>query len=203
MLLAIPVAVGLLLGKLTGGSFKNLAATPLRAPWIFLTGFLFQVALFNPLTVHQAWDVRYGHALYVASLAALFAGLAINIPRLRWPILVLSVGAGLNLLIVAANGGAMPVDARQLAKTHGPAIVKLIREHRYASNVIPAGAGTRLSILDDHITIPSPLFAGVYSIGDLLIGLGGALLIVAEMHAQRGVASSRRRRQLTASVVAG
>ncbi len=201
MLLALPVAFGLLIGKISGGSFRVLANAPLRGAWLFLIGFAIQVALYNPGTARAAWDIRYGHVLYVISLLLLLLGLTVNLRRLRWPVFVLATGAALNFLVIAANGGAMPVDAHQLVKTESPALIRSIRNHHYASNVAPAGRQTRLAILDDHIRIPSPLFGSVFSIGDLFIGIGGFLLIVSEMHRQPAEDRSRRHSSLSRSTV--
>lgn len=181
MLLALPVLLGLLIGKLTGGSFQRLSSAPIRAPWLFLLGLGVQLVLYTPLTDRQAWDISYGRMVYVASLLLLLAGLAVNIGRLRWPIILLTGGATLNVIVIVINGGSMPVDATLLAQARGHHLVSLIAHHKLASNVARANAHTRLAFLDDHITLPLPLVSSVYSLGDMLIGLGGFLLVISEM----------------------
>ncbi len=185
MLLALPVAFGLLLGKLTGGSFRSLAGAPLRAPWLFVAGFAVQVVLYTRLTDTQSWNISHGHIVYVISLLLLFAGLVMNIRRLSWPLIVVTAGAALNLFVIVVNGGAMPIDLHLLSQIRGHRVVSLIAHHRIASNVTPASSSTVLSSLDDHLTFPFAHRLGVYSLGDVFIGLGGFLLVIAEMRRRR------------------
>jgi Family of unknown function (DUF5317) len=178
MLLALPLFAGLLIGKLTGGSFRALAAAPLRAWWLLLVSLAIQLILFTPLTDTASWDIHYSHAIYVVSLLLLLGGLLANIGRLRWPLVVLAAGAALNLIVIGANGGAMPVDGHLLALAKGQQLVSQIMHHSIASNVAPITRATNLSFLGDRVALAS----SVYSVGDVLIGLGGFLLVLTEMH---------------------
>lgn len=177
MFLALPLLAGFLVGKIVGGSFRNLAAAPLRVGWLFLVGFGIQLVLYSPLTDTQPWDIRYGHIFYLASLLLLVGGLLLNVGRLRWPVVLMAAGAALNLIVIAANGGAMPVDGGLLSQVRGSGLVNAIRNHQLASNVVMMTPGTRLGLLGDHIRILS----SVYSIGDVILGIGGFLLPVLEM----------------------
>lgn len=178
MLLAVPFLAGLVIGKVTGGTFANLATTPIRLGWLLFSVLIVQVVLFTPLTDAAAWDIRYGHGIYLVSLFLLLAGLCVNIRHLQWPIVVLTAGAALNLLVIVVNGGAMPVNAHLLSVTHGTNMVNQIRGHSIVSNVFPINSATRLSILGDRFQMVN----SVYSIGDYVIGLGGLLLVPLEMH---------------------
>jgi len=178
MLLALPLFAGLVAGKLTGGTFRGLASAPLRAGWLLVLGFAIQLILYNPWTESQMWDIRHGHIAYVISLLLILGGLIRNLGRLRWPLVVLIAGASLNAVVIFANGGAMPVVPNLLAQTHGRHMVWQIAHQALASNVTPMTAITRLGPLGDRIEILN----SVYSIGDVLIGLGGFLLVALEMH---------------------
>lgn len=195
MLLALPLLAGLLVGLVTGGSFRGLAAVQLRTAWLFLLGLGIQVVLYNPWVEPQSWDIRYSHGFYLVSLLLLFAGLLVNLGRVRWPLMVLAAGAALNLIVIVANGAAMPVDAHLLALARGQHLVWLIAHNHLASNVFPATGHVRLGFLEDRIGLAS----SVYSIGDVLIGLGGFLVAAIEMHRtphalpERQTRGSRRR----------
>ncbi|GEM_PF-834082 len=182
MLLAVPIAAGLIVGKLTGGTFKALAETPLRWVWALLAGLGVQLLLFNPMTDTAGWDLRYGHTIYLLSLLLILAGLSINLARLRWPVLILTAGAALNFIAIAANGGTMPADAHALGLARGHGLVAQIRNRRVVSNVSLAGPSSRLAALDDHIVLPLPIHSNPYSLGDILISIGGFSVVIAEMH---------------------
>ena len=60
------------------------------------------------------------------------------------------------------------------------------------SNSVIAGPGTPFYFLGDLFVLPRPLpFANVFSLGDVLIGMGGAWFIVAAMHG-RGLGAVQR-----------
>jgi len=181
MILALPLVVGVVVGRLVGGSFKNLAATPIRFGWLFVLGLGFQLALFTRLTDEQSWDIRYGHDLYVVSLVLVLSALVLNLGRLQWPLLIMAVGAGLNLVVIVVNGGAMPVDLHLLALAQGHQLVASLAHHRVATNVAPLTAATRLAWLGDRI----PIAASVYSVGDVTLGAGAFLLTLFEMNRGR------------------
>ena len=181
MLLALPLLVGLVGGRLLGGSFQSLAATPIRFGWLFLLGVALQFVLFTPLTDSQRWDISYSHGLYVVSLLLVVLALALNVRRLQWPVYVLMAGAALNLLVILANGGAMPVDMHLLAQAHGQQIVSDVIHHRFATNVTPLTGSTLFPVLGDRTLI----LASVYSIGDIILGLGILLAAFCEMNRAR------------------
>jgi hypothetical protein len=205
MLLALPVVIGLIVGKLTGGTFKSLATTPLRYAWLFLLGFGLKVLVFNPSTSKSSWDLAYGSKIYMASLAILAVALALNIRRLSWPVYILAAGALLNFAVIWSNGGAMPVQPSLLSKAWGASYVSRLSAHHFINDVQVATAGTHLGALEDRFLISTPIAPNVYSIGDILIGVGGLLLVCTEMRRRRHVSSASEdsSRTLTAQRMAG
>ena len=81
-------------------------------------------------------------------------------------IAVVALGAALNLLAIAANGGVMPASPAALATAGLPA-----DQPGFQSST--AVDDPRLAFLGDVFAIPAswPL-ANVFSVGDVLIGLG-------------------------------
>jgi len=168
MLTAIPV--GIVAGLLLGGHLDGLLR--LRFHWAALAvgGLLVQVVLFTSFGDGLAGDL--GPAIYITSTAAVFVAVLRN---LRMPGMALAAaGALCNLVAISANGGAMPADsgALALAGFSGPG------EH--TNSVVLAEPAFRP--LTDIYALPAwvPL-ANVFSIGDVLIGLGVAIAIVAAM----------------------
>ena len=179
MLLAIPV--GIVAGLLAGGRLDALANLRFRWAALAVGGLLVQVVLFTPLGDTLAGDL--GPAIYVLSTAAVFVAVLRN---LRMPgIAIAAVGALCNLVAISANGGAMPADpgALALAGFTGPG------EH--TNSVVLAEPAFRP--LTDLYAVPAWLpLANVFSVGDVLIGVGVAIAIVAAM----------RRREMPTSVAA-
>jgi hypothetical protein len=107
--------------------------------------------------------------------------LAAVVRNVRVPGLALvAVGAAANLAAIVANGGYMPVSAEALGD-HVPS-------GGYSNSVtVPDPA---LPFLTDIFALPDWLPAGnVFSVGDVLIGLGIATAIVVQMRRGRGTDS--------------
>jgi hypothetical protein len=177
MLTAIPV--GIVLGLLGGGRLEGLVHLRFRWAALAVAGLLVQVVLFTQLGDRIAGDL--GPVVYLASTAAVFLALLRN---LRMPgMAVAAVGALSNLVAIAANGGAMPADpgALALAGFNGPG--------QNTNSVVLAEPALRP--LTDIFAIPAwvPL-ANVFSIGDVLIGIGVAIAIVAAMRRPERQAST-------------
>ncbi len=173
MLLAIPIGVGA--GYLVGGRLSNLVGFRFRWGTLAVAGLLVQLVLFTRLghELAGAWEP----AIYVGSTLVVFAAVLRNIRIPGMPIVAL--GAVSNLAAIAANGGAMPASAAALAAAglDGPG------EHTN-SVVLPNPA---LEPLTDIYAIPAswPL-ANVFSVGDVLIGLGIVIVIATAMRRRAG-----------------
>lgn len=171
MLLLYFIGAGLLTGLLLGGRPASLADVHFRWWPIALAGLGFQLILFSePLATHVG---DAGPLLYTVSTAVVLAALLRN---LRLPgFAIIAIGACLNLSVIVANGGRMPADPAAFAALTGqPAVPTDL-----FSNSVIASPDTPLAFLGDTMVLPHPLpFANVFSIGDLLIGLGAASFIV-------------------------
>lgn len=168
MLYALPV--GLLAGFLLGGRLEGLAT--LRLSWapVAVIALLVQVLLFSsPLgdAVGAA-----GPAIYVASTAAVLA-VVIRNSRLAG-LAIVALGAVSNLAAIVANGGYMPADPGALA------LAGLDPSRGYNNSIITANPA--LGPLTDLFALPAAVpMANVFSIGDVLIGLGIACTIALGM----------------------
>jgi hypothetical protein len=169
------VVAGLLLGFLTGGSAARLGA--LRLSWapLIVLGMAVQLALFSSPLGNAIGDAA--PVVYVLSNLIVLAAVAANlaVPGL---VLVL-VGGTSNLLAIVANGGYMPVSPGALE-----AMGRLPKDGY--SNSAPR-VDVILGPLTDVFTMPTWVpMANVFSVGDVLIGAGVAIAVVAAMHG-RGV----------------
>lgn len=171
MLWAIPV--GVILGRLLGGRVERLSALHFRWGALAVAGLLVQVLLFTSAGGALAGGLV--PILYVASTAAVLVAVLAN---LLIPGMVLVVlGSVSNLAAVVANGGAMPADpaALALAGFSGPG--------DNTNSVVVAQPA--LQALTDIYAVPAWVpFANVFSVGDVLIGIGIVVAIVAVMRQQ-------------------
>ena len=171
ILYAIPI--GIVAGLMLGGKVDRLGDLRLRWAPLALLGLVVQVLLFEgPIggSVGAA-----APAIYVASTAAVLVAVLRNlaIPGMA----VVAIGAGSNLAAILANGGYMPADPAALAS-----VVELTPG--YSNSVVVGDPG--LWFLTDIFALPASFpFANVFSVGDVLLGIGVAATIAAAMRARR------------------
>jgi hypothetical protein len=167
ILYAIPV--GIVIGYLLGGRLERLAGLRLRWAPLALAGLLVQVLLFSDPIGPLVGDAA--PAVYVASTAAVLVAVLRNldIPGIA----LVAIGAGCNLAAIVANGGYMPADPGALMSVGGPGT-----DH---SNSIVV-AEPALKPLTDLFALPAWMpFSNVFSVGDVLIGIGIAATVALAM----------------------
>jgi Family of unknown function (DUF5317) len=173
ILYAVPT--GLLLGWLLGGRLARLEEVRLRWAAVAVSGLFIQLALFSGPVVERIGAA--GTPVYVGSTALVLVALLRNV---RVPgLAVVAVGAVSNLAAIVANGGSMPASPAALAvlgKTIGS---------EYSNSVL--GIDPALAPLTDVFALPGWMpMANVFSIGDVLIGLGIAITIAVAMRGASG-----------------
>jgi hypothetical protein len=170
MFLLYAVVIGLALGLLAGGRLEGLAALRIRWSAAILAGLLIQVVLFTDAVAARVGDL--GPLVYVASTTLVLAAVVRNreIPGIP----VVALGAASNLLAIIANGGYMPAGRAALE-----ALGKVEPVVYSNSSVVSDPA---LWPLTDIFALPAWLpGANIFSVGDVLIGLGVAITIVLAM----------------------
>lgn len=177
MILLAVLAVALLLSLLFGGSFRRLADTHIRWASCILLSLGLQILIFSRWWQETVSVRAIAGALYIASLAILLyvAWLNRRLPGLG----MLALGLVMNALVIFANGGSMPasLDALQMSGVvESPAALEAMR----SSNSSIIVEGTPLWFLGDVFAIPQrfPL-SNVFSLGDVLIGVGAVWFLVA------------------------
>jgi hypothetical protein len=168
ILYAIPI--GIVAGYLLGGRLDRLADVDFRWGWLAVAGLLVQVVLFSPWLADL--DPGVGSVIYVASTGAVLVAVLRNwrIPGL----ILVAVGAGANLVAIVTNGGVMPTTVAAL-ETAG-----LTTDDAFSNSAVVADPA--VPFLTDIFALPAwvPL-ANVFSLGDVLIGLGVAATIALGM----------------------
>jgi len=182
MLFLVAILLGVAVGYVFGGRLSNLEHMHLRGLWLVGLALLLQVLIF-PLFTEQPIIGVGTAALHVTSYGFLFAFLLVNVFRVR-PLLLVGVGAALNLLVIGVNGGLMPASRIALERAGAAEVLAALSESPVYGNIVLLGETTKLNVLGDILYLPAwfPL-ARTFSLGDLLVILGLMLLIVRGMRA--------------------
>ena len=171
LVLLVALVAGLVVGYALGGRLRNLESLDLRHAWLALAALALQLVIFSPLTE------RLGDAvvpLHLVSYGMLLWFVVAN--RHRGGIVVAGVGTALNVAAIAANGGYMPASRSALERAGA------LYAGETANNSALMGEGTRLWFLGDVFAVPEWfVLANVFSVGDVLIAAGVAVLVAAGM----------------------
>ena len=174
MLLLYSIGAGLLMGRLAGGRVRNLERIDFVWWQLALAGLLVQLIIFAGPVAERVGS--WGPAVYVISTLAVMAALLRNL-RYRG-LAVIAVGAGLNLVAVIANGGAMPSAPEAWFSLTGVAALPVT----HFTNSVLIGPDTLFPFLGDVFVWPQPLpLANVFSIGDAIIAVGAVVFLVDAM----------------------
>ncbi len=171
--------VALLLGLLVGVGRARWQHRPYRAPefrhlWLAVVAFVPQLIIAYLPATRDVLPDWLAEVLVLASLIMFLAFVWFNRTVPGMPILF--AGMALNLVVMASNGGWMPISpeiARHLpgGGTLGPAN---LGDRFGGKDVLLLPQDTRLPFLSDRFLLPdwSP-YRVAFSLGDILIAVGG------------------------------
>ena len=169
VLYAIPL--GIAIGYLMGGRLDRLGELQFEWGWLAVAGLAIQIVLFSGF-VDAGLGRGVGEAIYVASTGAVLLAVWRNLSVPGLP--VVAVGAISNLAAIVANEGIMPTTAEALAAAGMGA------DEGFSNSAVVADPA--LAPLTDIFALPPWLpLSNVFSIGDVLIGLGIVLVIALGM----------------------
>ena len=174
MSLALPFLVGAVVAMLFGGRLSALAESRFRWIGLIYVAFAFQVAAFPYSWL--PWTTSDGAAigLWIASDAILVAVMLLN-ARLRGVTLV-ALGLCMNLAAILANGGHMPVL---------PGALRGAGLHYQVAMNSETMAHPALPWLVDRWAAPRWIpMSNVFSVGDVVIAVGGFVLALTVMRAR-------------------
>ena len=183
MIFLAGIALAVAVGYLAGGRLERVAGLPIAWPWVVPVAFFGQIAaIYGPWPVS---DNAVAIPLIVGTHVALLAMGLRNIRVVGMP--VAAVGVAMNLAVMLANGGLMPVAPETLQRAG----------RTEAWKIGDGSPGTRLTQSKDVIRLPEetwfePLadrfttglpgrLSIIFSLGDLVLLAGVAVLIVRTM----------------------
>lgn len=159
--------IGLVSAIVRGGKIAGLADLPFKYPWALVAALLLRIGAIELAGRGIPFFIEYGALMQLIAFILLSAALWLNYPILR----VTAAGVTLNLVVIAANGGAMPISRPALAAA-GLEGMEPVVSHIFI------GAGTPLWFLGDVIPLVPPYpFTKVISIGDIVLLVGVIIYI--------------------------
>lgn len=165
------VLVALALGILLGGSPAALGELRIRRTWLAYSAIALQVVAFPSNVLPWSTPDGVARGLWLLSYAMLIALILQN--RHIRGIGVVAAGLVCNLVAIIANGGLMPVTEDALRDAG--------LSYDVRNNSVSL-AEPHLSALVDRFAAPEWLPLGnVFSVGDVLIGVGIVIVIVLAM----------------------
>ena len=164
------IALGLIAGLLAGGRLTNLTEVRLRWMAVIFLAVVVRYGTEAALSRDIPGAATLRIPLLVTAYAILLVGLWVN--RRQPGLAIALVGTLSNAVVIAVNGGHMPLWEPSLAAA-GLTPADLIGPlHVLLPPAIDASFLAHLGPLADVIPIPIPLVRNVASVGDVVISLG-------------------------------
>jgi hypothetical protein len=167
------ILLSLLIGYFRGGSLKGLASMRLKGGWLFPILLVIEICVFllqNKFSVISFLSNYIFLAVYIIGL--IFLG----INRHNQGFLLIFIGVLLNFIVMALNGGRMPVSV-EAAQFLGREYIELLQTGLYAKHTA-INESTLLPFLGDIIPLSEPYPRDqVISIGDVVMNVGAFIFI--------------------------
>jgi hypothetical protein len=188
MILLAAFVVSLLIALLLGGRLEQLGQLSLRSAWLIPLAFAMQVYVVYVPAGKSLGPADPAALLNLGSCLLLLVFVLLNrrLPGLT----LIGVGLALNLTVIAANGGFMPIEAEAVQRLgHSSRVINLEAGYRVykAKDVILPREQTHLWLLSDVFVVPAPFpLPAAFSPGDLLIAAGAFVLLQRTMRRNGG-----------------
>jgi len=168
------IVISIILALIRGGSFKSFADLRLKSGWIFPILLIVQLVIFN-LQSQIPWIASLSNYAFIAVYVIGLLFLWLN--RHHTGFIVIFIGVLLNFIVMAANGGRMPVSL-EAASILDPYFAQVIQDGGvYAKHQLLTDASW-FGFLGDIIPITKPYPRDqVISIGDVVMNVGIFLFI--------------------------
>jgi len=180
MILLYGVAAGLAAGLARALITRRPYAVPeLRWPGLLLVAFLPQLVAFNLPVTRASFPDQLAPFALVSSQVLLLVWVLANIKKpVFW---LLALGLILNLVVILANGGLMPIQPEMVMHLYpdAPPDAWSVGERlRVGKDIVLPARQTRLWFLSDRFTLPdwSP-FQFAFSLGDVLLAVGAVWIL--------------------------
>jgi hypothetical protein len=172
MLLVTVLLIALTVGMIRGGDLSAFSRHHWRWSLLPALAIVLQVAAFMPDVGTPGSARTVSASLHLISYLLILGFVWIN-RKTPW-VWLIGIGLAANFLVIAANGGFMPVSPKALAGTSSAPVA--LKDVHHNSRLM--GESTRLRFLGDVFRTPDWLrIRRAFSVGDVLIGLGAFALV--------------------------
>lgn len=176
MIFALIVFLTLILALMTGGTLQNLKHIRIRHSWLPVVAVTIKLVTHTSLRYTLSISDNLAVYLYIISLVLIAVFLLLNF-RLRGFGLI-AVGFICNALAIGFNSGYMPVKREYLNLIATAEDLEKINQGLPAFNYVLTGPETKFYYLCDIFRMPDwILVTRVYSIGDILLAVGGSVFV--------------------------
>lgn len=173
------IIIGLLFGIFRGGRASQISDMNFRGWYLIIIALLIQISpvIFNRFGVLQPY---YKYLVFAGSVL-MFLILIFNIDKKgAW---IISIGALLNLIVIGANGFAMPVLIESLNGIGFESFAQSVIDGSVFNYVALDNINGYLDYLSKFIGVGAPYpFPRILSIGDILISFGLFYMIQGELN---------------------
>ena len=168
------ILLSLIVGFLRRGTLRGLADLNLKYGWVFPILLGIQILVFS-LQGKVVWLEQISGFLFILIYVLGLFFLWVN--RENKGFVLLFVGVFLNFIVMALNGGRMPVSYEAAAFALDPYYTDILLNGIYGKHEMLTEA-TKLGFLGDIIPITSPYpKSQVISIGDVIMNIGVFIFI--------------------------
>ncbi len=174
MILILAIFIGIAIGLVRGGRILGLSDLGLRYIWLPVAVFVVQAALLKTPLREFGWALLLTPVMVIATYVVLVGWLLLNRRSPGMPLVL--AGAILNLVVIAANGGYMPITPEALERAGHADRILVHEDHTFVAgskDVVLDTNETVLWPLSDILVIPESVpLATSFSVGDILIAVG-------------------------------
>ncbi|NMH70477.1 DUF5317 domain-containing protein [Bacillus sp. RO3] len=171
------ILVAIIIGFIRGGSFKRFADIRFKMGWIFPLLLVLQLIIFY-FQNKVAWIGEMSNASFMVIYVVGLAFLWVN--REHPHFTAIFIGVFLNFIVMAVNGGRMPVSM-EAAAVIDPQYLEATKNALYAKHTLVTES-TKLAFLGDIIPLSAPYpREQAISIGDVVMNIGVFLFIQSVM----------------------
>ncbi|MBM7618423.1 hypothetical protein JOC95_000265 [Bacillus tianshenii] len=162
------IIIALLVGLFRGGNFKGLADMKIKQAWVFPVLLMIQIVIYilqNKIPILGFYSNTIFILVYLVGMYFLWLN------RHHPGFVVIFIGVFLNFLVMALNGGRMPVSIEASAVLD-PYFVEALKNGLYGKHAAITES-TRLAFLGDIIPLSAPYpREQIISIGDVIMNIG-------------------------------
>ena len=161
--------LGIIIGWLRNGKLKQLSRVSLPGWPLIISAVFIQAAVRFDFSTNSNYLVLYYPLLYISSFILLL--LFVFLQNRQVGMIIIGLGILLNLLVITANRGMMPVDSTRMPDT----VAEELAGGGKSPFHTPISEDTWLGFLGDRIPIPIPIpyFQNqLLSIGDIFMAAG-------------------------------